>query len=56
MFKQVPAVDFITLGASRVGRQVRGSHDLDGSKKEKERSMSSSHKKLKLDVFLVEAG
>ncbi len=34
--RQVAAVDFTTLGAGRFGRQVRGSRDLDGSRKEKE--------------------
>lgn len=43
--QQVAALDFTTLSASRVGRQVRGSHDLDRSRMEEERSMYSSHKK-----------
>lgn len=34
--QQVAAVDFTTLSASRAGRQVRGCHDLDESKKRKE--------------------
>lgn len=62
--QQVAALDFTTLSASRVGRQVRGSHDLDRSRMEEERNMYSSHRNqhftsarlLWLDVFSVEAG